>query len=225
MDLLEARRRKFSVGECRRMAEAGVLSEGERVDLVDGGVVEAGPVVRKLFDVGDYYRLLGAGVLHEDDRVELIEGEIIQMAPIGGRHAACVDRLNRLLSPLVGDAAIVRVQSPVRLSERVEPQPDLTLLRPRDDFYAQGHPTPSDVLLLVEVAETSLRYDREVKLPLYARTGIPEVWIVDLQDEEILAHSRPEGDAYNEVGRTSRNGSVTPCMLPGLSLRVDDVLG
>src|SRR5262245_37141744 len=113
-------------------------------------------VSRRLFTVDEYYQMAQAGILHEDDRVELIEGEIIETAAIGSRHAACVDRLNQLFSGRVAGRAIVRVQNPIRLSQRSEPQPDLALLRPRADFYATGHPGPQDVLLVVEVADTSV---------------------------------------------------------------------
>ncbi len=166
-----------------------------------------------------------AGILHEDDRVELIEGKIIQMAAIGSRHAACVKRLIKLLVREVGDSGVVGAQDPVLLPDRSEPQPDVTILRPREDFYAESHPSPEDVMLLIEVSDTSLEYDRDVKVPLYARAGIPEVWVVDLHREEILTQTRPESGAYAELGRVGRGGSVTPRMLPGLTLNVGDILG
>lgn len=132
-------------------------------------------LLRRSFTVEEYHRMAEAGILREDDRVELLEGEIVEMTPIGSRHAACVDRLNQLGVRGVGPRAIVRVQSPVRLGERSEPQPDLTLLRARPDFYAHAHPGPADVLLIIEVAEASADADRTVKMPLYARAAIPEV--------------------------------------------------
>jgi Uma2 family endonuclease len=135
-------------------------------------------VTRRRFTVHDYHRMGEAGILHEDDRVELIEGEIVEMAAIGTRHFSCVNGLTRLLVRGVGDEAIVSVQNPVRLDEHNEPQPDLTVLRVRD--YRESLPVPEDVLLLIEVSDTTLRYDRGVKLPLYARAGIREVCILDL---------------------------------------------
>src|SRR5215204_7706797 len=132
-----------------------------------------------------------AGILHEDDRVELIEGEIVEMAAIGTRHFSCVNRLTRMLVMGVGDAAVVSVQNPVRLNEHTEPQPDITVIRPRD--YTESLPLPEDVLLLIEVSDTTLVYDRKVKLPLYARAGIREVWIVDLAGEVIERHTGPSG--------------------------------
>ena len=180
---------------------------------------------QRLFTIEEYHRMAEAGILHEDDRVELIEGKIIQMAAIGSRHAACVKRLNKLLVREVGDSGVVGVQDPVVLPVSSEPEPDVTVLRPRDDFYAAGHPVPEDVLLLIEVSDTSLEYDRDVKVPLYARAGIPEVWVVDLTGEEILAYLRPEGIAYAEVGRVGRGGSLASRTVPGLTLTAGDVLG
>ena len=132
-------------------------------------------ILRRAFDVHEYHRMAEAGILDEDDRVELIEGEIVQMSPIGSRHQGCVNRLARLLFEFAGRDYVVHIQGPVRLNERSEPQPDLALLKLRPDFYSERHPTPDDVLLLIEVSETSADYDREVKLPLYAGAGIAEV--------------------------------------------------
>ncbi len=132
----------------------------------------AAQLLRRRFTVHEYHQMGQAGILGEDDRLELLEGEIVEMAPIGSRHQAVVDRLTRLFSNRLGDAAVVRVQGPVRLGEETEPQPDLLLLAPRADFYASAHPGPDDVLLLVEVSDSSTEYDREMKLPLYARYGI-----------------------------------------------------
>ena len=127
---------------------------------------------RRLLTVADYHVLQQAGAFGEDDRLELIEGEIIEMSPISPEHAAHVNRLNKLFAQALGGRALISVQNPVSLGEHSEPQPDLTLLRPRADDYAQSHPGPEDVLLVIEVAETSLDYDRTVKIPLYGRPGM-----------------------------------------------------
>lgn len=179
---------------------------------------------RRMFNVSDYYRMAAAGVFSEDDRLELIEGEILEMSPTGSRHAARVDRLNAALSRLVGGAAIVRVQSPVHLNDFSEPLPDISLLKPRDDYYEHSHPTPDDVLLVVEVADTSVAYDRAVKVPLYARAGVPEVWLVDLVRNEVEIYSRPEGGVYRDVQRASRGQQLTSAQIPSLALGADDVL-
>lgn len=182
-------------------------------------------VTKRLFTAAEYYRMAEAGILSEDDRVELIEGEVVRMSPISSRHQGCVNRLTRLFDRRVGDAAIVEVQGPIRLDDYSEPEPDLTLLRPRDDFYAQSHPTPADVLLIVEVAETSQRYDREVKLPLYARAGIPEAWLADLAEDAIYAHTEPVNGVYQRVRRVQRGESLAPQLLPHVTLSVEAILG
>lgn len=169
---------------------------------------------RHRLTVADYCRIAEAGIFGEDDRVELIEGEIIDMAPIGSEHTSSVKRLNRLFDRAVGEQAIVSVQDPIRLDEHNEPEPDIALLRYREDFYRSTHPGPADVLLIVEVADTSLRYDREIKLPLYARHGIPEVWIVDLENRRLEVHRRPEGETYREQICPAPNESVAPADLP-----------
>lgn len=182
-------------------------------------------VLRRTFTVDEYHQMIEAGVLTEDDRVELLEGEIVKMTAMGSPHAACVDRLNRLFSRQVGDAAIVRVQSPIQISEHSEPEPDIALLRPRSDFYAGSHPEPEDVLLVVEVAETSVEYDRDRKMPAYGRSGIAEAWFVDLAGELIEVYSDPSPHGYRKTRRLWRSDHVAPQALPDLELPVDDVLG
>ncbi len=150
------------------------------------------------FSRDDYYRMAAAGILGEDDRVELIEGEIIDMAPIGSHHAGTITDLNARLQRALAGMALVSVQSPVILSDRSEPEPDLAVLKRRADCYRSGHPEPADVFLLIEVAETSLAYDREVKLPLYAAHGIPETWIVDLEGHQLGIHRQPAAAGYRE---------------------------
>lgn len=167
---------------------------------------------RHRLSVAQYHRMGEAGIFAPDARVELIEGELVEMAPIGTRHASTVNRLNRLLVAATGKQAVVTVQNPLRLGDHSEPQPDLLLLRPREDFYAAAHPVATDVLLLIEVADSTARLDREIKLPLYARHGVAEVWIVDLDARLLLVHRDPAGDTYAETQRIAAPG-VMP--LPG----------
>ncbi|MBI2910973.1 MAG: Uma2 family endonuclease [Chloroflexi bacterium] len=181
-------------------------------------------VLRRRFTVEDYHRMAQAGVLGEDDRVELIEGEIVEMAPIGSRHAACVKRLNRMLSQRVGDRALIGVQDPVQLGERSEPEPDVALLQPRADGYASGHPGPDDVLLLIEVADTTLAYDRGVKIPLYGRAGVPETWLVDLEGHAIEQYTEPSPQGYRLVRRLLAGERISPQAFPDVSLAIDDLL-
>ena len=180
------------------------------------------PVTRHRFTVEDYERMGDAGVLGEDARVELIAGEIVDMSPIRPRHVACVNRSNRLLSRHVGDAGWVSVQNPIRLGDHDEPQPDLAVLRPRAD-YTRSLPTPADVLLLVEVADTSLAYDRDVKIPMYARAGIAEVWLVDLNGQVVLRYAEPHEGAYRRTERVERGQRLAALNLPGLEIAVDEL--
>jgi Uma2 family endonuclease len=157
--------------------------------------------------VDAYYDLARTGHLRADDRVELIEGEILYMSPIGSPHAECVDVLAKLLIRAAGDRARIRVQNPIRLDQHNEPQPDLVVARPRS--YTNEHPAPDDIWLVIEVSDTTLRFDRETKVPLYARAGIREVWVVDLAGAAVLRFTRPSADGYERFERLKRGETVT----------------
>ena len=182
-------------------------------------------VSKKHFSIEDYYRMAAAGVLRKDDRVELIEGEIIKMNPIGSRHAACVGRLTKLLERRGGDHAIVWVQNPVEINDYSEPVPDVTLLKWRADFYANAKPAPGDVLLIVEVSDSTINYDRKVKAPLYARAGVHEMWLVNLPEELIEVYTHPLDGVYQETRLVRRGETVTVASAGGLSVEADAVLG
>jgi Uma2 family endonuclease len=184
-----------------------------------------GSYQKHYFNVDEYYKMAEVGLLSEDDRVELIEGEIIEMSPIGSTHGGTVNRSSPFLNRKLGDLAIVSVQNPLRLSDFSEPLPDLALLKPRKDFYSNSHPAPEDVLVVNEVADTSVAYDRNVKLPLYARAGIPEAWLMVLQKEVIEVHSQSKNGKYQKVRRLKRGKTLTSPTVPGLSCRVEDLLG
>jgi len=169
--------------------------------------------------------MLDAGVLTEDDRVELIDGEIITMNPIGSRHAANVTRVGTMLARMLDSNVIVRIQNPVRLDQYSEPEPDIALVTGRDDCYSQSHPTAADVLLIIEVADSSLEYDKKIKLPLYARAGIPEVWIEDLVWDRIEAYSQPVNGTYQKSRIAERGESISPGNLPALIFSIEDLLG
>lgn len=176
------------------------------------------------FTVSDYHRMVDAEILAEDDPVELVEGEILRMAPVGSRHAAHVNRLNRYLTLELGDRAIVSVQNPIYINDFSEPEPDLSILKPRDDFYSEAHPRPEEVLWLIEVSDTSLEFDREVKLPLYARHGIPELWVVNLSDSVIQVFRSPEDGDYRERSVVGKGERLSPQAFPELELRIDEIL-
>lgn len=179
---------------------------------------------RKLFTVDDYHRMAESGILSENDRVELIKGEIITMSPIGVRHVACVNKLTHLLGQAIGQRAILSVQNPIRLNRYSEPEPDITLLRPRSDFYANAHPTPNDVLLLIEVSETTLAYDQTTKLPLYAKADIAEVWIVNLPENQLEVYQQPVEGSYQLRRYLNLTESATISQLPTIELTVADII-
>lgn len=179
---------------------------------------------RHRFTVDQYHRMGDAGILGED--VELLAGEIILREPIGSYHAGTVNRLNRLWTSRLGDRAVIQVQNPIELpAEHSEPQPDIAVLRPRADFYTTAHPVAADVLLVIEVAETTLRLDRRVKIPLYARAGIQEAWVVDLTAGQVAVHRQPTARGYRDVQALTRDASVSPVAFPDLVIALVDVLG
>jgi Uma2 family endonuclease len=165
------------------------------------------------------------GILKPDARVELIDGEIVEMSPIGSRHMATVNRLMTFFVPRLLGAAIVQIQGPIALGDNGEPEPDLALLRHRDDFYGTAHATEEAALLVVEVADTSERYDRRTKGPLYARYGIPELWIVELNCNRITRHLDPTPSGYGTTRVYRRGESLSPLAFPNLVIAVDDILG
>jgi Uma2 family endonuclease len=183
------------------------------------------PISRYYFSAAEFERMGEAGVFTRDARLELIEGEIIETSPIGSRHAACVKFLSRFLNRTVGDIALVSTQNPIRLNDFSEPEPDLALLRLRDDFYRDAHPTPADVLLVVEVADTTLGYDRQVKMPLYAKAGIEEAWIVNLTDEQIEIYSGLAEGTYQTIVNFRRGDEARARTISKLAVGVADVLG
>ena len=180
-------------------------------------------LIRHRFTTKEYYQMIEAGILTEQDRVELIEGEIVEMSPVGFRHAAMVKRLIKVLSPHIDDNVILGVQDPIHLPNNSEPEPDVVLVRARDDFYDQGHPEPEDILLVIEVSESSFGYDFDVKIPLYGQVGIPEAWIVNLQDDELLVYTQPSEIGYKQQLRLRKGDEVSPPALP-IPLPVADIL-
>jgi Uma2 family endonuclease len=182
-------------------------------------------LTRRLFTVDEYHRMAEAGILGEDDRVELLDGEIVEMTPIGSRHAGCVKRLARLLIEKLGSQAVVGIHDPVVLDDLSEPQPDISVARPREDTYSRAHPRPADLLLLIQVAESSLDPDRTRKIPRYGRAGIPETWLVDLEAAWIELYRVPGPDGYADRTSAARGDTLTPQAFPNISIEVDEVLG
>ena len=188
--------------------------------------VEEWQPARRLFTVEEYYALYEHGIIHDDERTELIEGEIFIMPPPGPYHQSKVDVGNVLFHPLVASrSAIIRAQGPVLLGERTQPEPDLVLIKWRDDFYEDRHPGPEDVLLLIETSDSSLSYDRNRKLPLYARHNIPEVWIENVPDRQIEAHRNPVNGEYAETRIYRPGETIAPQAFPDLELPVSQLIG
>ena len=184
---------------------------------------EAGPT-RRRFTVAEYYAMAEAGVFHPEERVELLDGDVIVMPPINEWHASNVTMFTNTLPPQLQNRAVVSIQNPVRLDDNSEPEPDAMLLRWRDDFYRDGHPHPGDVLLLIEVSDSSLDFDRNEKLSRYAAAGIPEVWIVNRPDHRIESHSDPAGDEYATVRYYGPGESIAPLAFPDVALEVDRII-
>lgn len=175
------------------------------------------------WSVEEYHQMALSGLLDETDRVELIEGELIDMAPIGSKHAFRVDGIARALQLAVGRTYLVRVQNPLSLGEHSEPQPDIAVVK--DKSYADSHPVAEDVLLVVEVSDTTLQYDRDVKLSLYARHGIPEVWLLDVNAGELTIHREPDAGQYRLIRKPATTDTVAPTLVPGVTLRLAEITG
>ena len=191
--------------------------------------VSASPTIsapaRRRFTVAEYYAMADAGILSEDDRVELLDGDLVVMPPIGNWHGGSVKLFANTFPPVLQGRAIVAVQDPVTLDEHSEPQPDVTLLQCRDDFYRNGHPGPGDVLLLIEVADSSVEFDRTVKLAAYARAGIPEVWIAARPERRIEVYTDPDAGSYATVRYHGPGETVAPQAFPDIVLLVDQIIG
>jgi Uma2 family endonuclease len=190
------------------------------------GIDMAVEVARRLFSLEEYNQMINAGVFHEDEPIELIRGEVIEMAAIGPAHRVVVGRIGSRLQVLLDGVAHVWVQNPIDLPELASsPGPDILLLKWRDDYYAGKRPTAADVLLIIEVADTTLMYDRKVKAVLYAEAGIREMWLVNLKDDLVEVYSQPVGPEYKQFRQVSRGGVLA---LPGGvsgAISADDALG
>lgn len=181
-------------------------------------------IQRRLFTVEEYDRFIEVGVLTEDDPVELINGEVVNMSPISSLHAGCVARLTSLLSFRLGQQAVIWTQNPVHIDRYSEPEPDVAVLKFRNDFYSKSLPRPADVLLLIEVADTSLAYDQQVKVPLYAKAEIQDVWVVDVENRLIYVYRSPAGGEYQETLTHKPGDVLVPVAFPALALRVDEII-
>ncbi len=178
----------------------------------------------KKFTTEEYYKMAESGIFKDGDRLELIKGEIIEMSPVGLRHAACINRLTQILSIKLTTQAIISVQNPIKLKNNTEPQPDVVVLNPREDFYETGHPTPEDILLLVEVADSSIDYDRNVKIPLYAENQIKEVWLVDLNQNCLEVYQKPHQNYYQITQKLTSAHNLFLSDFPDIEIQLNKIL-
>lgn len=220
------RHRTFTTDEYLRLYEVGILP-GSGAELI-GGQVLSGRGQRSVprrWTHDEFIQMAESGIIRPDERVELIDGEIVPMSPAGKRHSSVVLWLSTTLPHWVQRRALVRVQNTFRLDEHVTPEPDLLLLRAREDFYLGREAGPGDALLVIEVSDTTLSYDRGVKRALYARYEIPELWIVDVERRTVIVHRAPRGGEYTEVREFGPGEEWESPVLDGRSIRTEDVLG
>ncbi|MEQ8470585.1 MAG: Uma2 family endonuclease [Marinoscillum sp.] len=179
---------------------------------------------KRLLNADEYQLMSEAGILKPSDKVELINGEIIKMSPIGSRHAAVVDRINRLLHNLTDEQSIVRVQAPIVAGDMSQPEPDISILKSRDDFYATQHPRGADIYLVIEVTDTTYDFDESVKSRIYAEAGIPEFWLVDLRNDLMEIKSQPENGIYKQT-QLLVAGDAYQFQLLGFQITINDLIG
>lgn len=182
-------------------------------------------LLRKKFTVAEFQQMAETGIIKDEDRLELIDGEIIDMGKIGSKHAAYVDRLNDLLRDKLGKQVLIRIQNPVELSTYSQPQPDLALVRRRNDYYENRHPQPSDIFLLIEVADSTLETDREVKIPLYARSLILEAWIINCNNQSLEVYRYPTDNNYREKLCFFKGEKLSCLAFADLEITVDEIMG
>ena len=217
-------RRKFTGADRRAMLQAGIIALEDGIELRDGELFCKYTGARRRFTVDEYYALAKAGILAPEERVELLDGEIIAMAPMHSPHAAGITDFDEVLREALGRRATMSVRCPVRLNSRYEMEPDLALLRRRADSYSQGHPVPDDVLLLIEVADSSIRTDRRRKLLIYAQHGIPEVWLADLTLRHVEVYDQPAAAGYARMRVIGIDGILTPTAFPDIAIPVAEVM-
>lgn len=181
--------------------------------------------MRLRFTVDQYYRMIELGMLNDYEKAEIIEGELIGKIPFGNRHAACVEKLNEILRDKLGESIFLHNQQPIKFDDFNEPEPDLAILKRRENFHIQDKPTPKDVLILIEVSDSTLKYDRKVKRSLYAEAEIPEVWIINLPNDIIEVHQKPSVGIYQLAKIFKRGEILASEVLPGLSIAAAEILG
>jgi len=218
-------RRLFMVDEYERMTDPRIFGPEDRTELIEGIVMARGEGTPWRFSTAAYYALAEVGPLQPEERTELIKGDILVMPPASALHAETVLRIATLLARRLGERVLLNNQNPVELGDDTAPKPDISLLKPHANYYTRTHPTSADVLLVVEVSDTTLEYDRDVKVRLYARAGIPETWVVDLNGERVIVFREVDNGEYTRMESVRRGADMTPSAFPDVTLHVDDILG
>ena len=183
------------------------------------------PLMRKKFRTDEVYQMMEMGILPEESGWELIEGEIIHRMTIGSKHASIVRKLEKYLERNFGDFVMISGQNPIHIDEHNEPEPDIALLKPREDFYAENHPVPEDVLLVVEVSDSTVDFDREVKKTIYAEAGIGEFWLVNLKQNTVETYSNPSNGTYYQMRIFERGEIVQTKNIDGVAVEVNKIFG
>jgi Uma2 family endonuclease len=234
-------RHRFNADDLERLYEFGILGPGDRVELIEGQILNSRVASRPeskamdavpdswipfhRFRLADYYRMWEIGLFAPDARIELIEGEIIDMAPIGSPHCGTVGWLNQMLVIALHERVIVRPESVIKLGDFSHPQPDFALVERRKDFYRGAHPGPPETYLIIEVSQSSLRVDQMIKVPLFAHFEVPEMWIVDLVHERLHMYRAPRDGEYTEVVSVEKPGVTALSALPGVTVDLSDLFG
>lgn len=221
--------RLFTDSERRAMSDSGILADNDRAKLLCGVIYvesKARNRIPRLFTRAEYHAMAEVGIIGYDERLQLIEGEIVVIAPAGNRHIAATILLTRefAVSGRLSDLADVSVQNPVDLTERSDPEPDFQLLKPREDGYAPATPRTDDVVLAVEVSDSTLSYDVDVKVPMYAAAGIPELWIMNLREDVIDSHTDPSPDGYRTTRRYRPGDTIAPLSFPDVEIEVSRLI-
>lgn len=217
-------RRKFTGADRKAMLQAGIIALEDGIELRNGELFCKYNGARRRFTVDEYYALAEAGILAPEERVELLDGEIITMAPMHSLHAACIRLFEEVLHEAIGRRATKGGQMPLRLDDAYSPEPDYMALRRRADSYSQSHPVPDDVLLLIEVSDSSVRNDRQRKIPIYAQHGIPEVWLADLIRRQVDVYDQPTAVGYARMRTIGADGILTPAAFPDIVIPVAEVM-
>ncbi len=216
----------FNINQYHQMIQQAILTENDKIELIKGELISKVNVNNKyLFNINQYHQMIAQGILTKYDKIELINGELITMSPVGIKHIAIVNRLNRILSKKLADKVLISVQNPILLHDQSEPEPDLVLLKPSADDYENKRPEIEDILLVIEVSDSTLKFDRTVKIPLYSEAKIMETWLIDINNECIEIYRYANNESYDQMQRYHLGQTLSILAFPELNLTVNEIFG